>query len=300
MKQFLIKYRYLHLVALMAVLAVGCNPEDNDHLKIPEFVSGGTVWAKVVPEQSFFNVNDLANSRYALDLSAYDFEDGTLIASYDIYVSFVDASEDSVYDEVSLRKVTEFPSRIEISPDEIADAIGLPNGRDDFGAGDFFDFRMEVIMKDGRVFTAENTTDDIVLEERARGTFALQTFVGCPTFNRDDLIGAYTVTKDEFEVTMDATTEVIAGPEDNQITIKDAFGHGLDMIVTFDESGAATVAKQYTWVPQNFGLPASYGKGYSAGGGMGFSCVGTITLDFTYSVDIGTFGGTWNYTIVKQ
>lgn len=292
--------KYLNIAVLFLALAAGCNPEDNDHLKIPMFESGGTVWAKVDPDNSFFDVSDLQGSRYALDLSAYDFEDGNLIASYDIYVTFVDASEDSTHSRTLLTKVTQFPQRIEIAPQDIADALALPNGIADFGAGDFFDFEMEVMMKDGRKFTAENTSDDIKLEENARGTFGLTTFIGCPSFDYASLAGMYNITNDAFEVSLTGTTEVVAGPEANEITIKDAFGHGLDMIVSFDENGVATVERQNTWDPQNFGLPPAYGKGYSEGDGRAFTCVNTITLDFVYSVDIGTFGGVWNYTIVKQ
>lgn len=279
---------------------VGCNPEDDDHLRIPPLESGGSVWAQVDPDQSFFDISDMANTRYAMDLQAFDFEGGKLVQQYDVYVSFVDASEGTTSDTVLLTSVTQFPSRLEIAPAQIATALGISDGIAAFDAGDFFNFTMEVIMKDGKVFNRENTSDDIVLEERGRGTFLLSTFIGCSSFDVNSLIGQYTITKDEWEITLTTTTEVVAGPSPNQIIIKDVFGHGLDMTVTLDAQGIATVnPRQNTWEPTNFGL-SGYGKGYALGNGRAFSCIGMISLNFAYSVDIGTFAGTWNYTIVKQ
>lgn len=299
MKKILnIKFFGLLLMAVGGL--IGCNPEDDDHLKIPPPESGGSVWAKVDPAQSFFDISDLANTRYAMDLQAFDFEGGTLVQQYDVYVSFVDASEGTTSDTVLLTSVTQFPSRLEITPTQIAAALQIDEGIAAFDAGDFFNFTMEVIMKDGKVFNRNNTSDDIVLEENGRGTFLLSTFIGCPSFDINSLIGQYTITKDEWEVTLTTTTEVVAGASPNQVIIKDVFGHGLDMTVTFDAQGIATVnPRQNTWEPTNFGL-VGFGKGYSLGNGRGFSCIGMITLDFVYSVDIGTYGGTWNYTIVKQ
>lgn len=299
MKKILNIKFYALLLAVVTGM-IGCNPEDDDHLKIPELQSGGSVWAKVDPALSFFDISDLANTRYAMDLEAFDFEDGNLVQQYDVYVSHVDASEGTISDTVFLTSVTQFPSRLEITPSQIASALELPDGIAAFDAGDFFNFTMEVIMKDGRVFNRDNTSDDIVLEENGRGTFLLSTFIGCPSFDINSLIGQYTITKDEWEVTLTGTTEVVAGPQPNQLVVKDAFGHGFDMTITFDAQGVGTVnPRQNTWDPANYGL-VGYGKGYSAGTGRGFSCIGMITMDFVYSVDIGTYGGTWNYTIVKQ
>jgi hypothetical protein len=291
-------YTGLCLTALLVVL--GCNPEDNEHFRIPQLKSGGAVWAKVDPAHAFFDVSDLSNTRYVLDLEAFDFEKGNLVRQYDIYVSFVDASEGTTSDTVFLKSATEFPSRVEITPSEIVSALNLPDGLDALGAGDFFNFTMEVIMKDGTVFNRNNTSDDIVLENNSRGTFLLSTFVGCPSFDINDLIGSYDITNDAWEVTLTSTTEVVAGPSPNQVIIKDAFGHGFDMALTLDAQGIATVnPRQNTWDPANYGL-VGYGKGYALGNGRAFSCIGMITLDFVFSVDIGTYGGTWNYTIVKQ
>ena len=291
---------YTGLLLVNLLFFIGCNPEDDDHLRIPPIQSGGSVWAKVDPANAFFDVSDLSNTKYVLDLEAFDFEDGNLIQQYDIYVSFVDASEGTTSDTVFLKTATTFPSQLEITPSEIATALGLSDGLDAFGAGDFFNFTMEVVMKDGTVFSRDNTSDDIVLENNSRGTFFLSTFIGCPSFDINDLIGTYNITSDAFGLSLTSTTEVIAGPSANQVIIKDVFGHGLDMTVTFDAQGIATVnPRQNVWDPANYGLP-EYGKGYAAGTGRAFGCIGMIAMNFSYSVDLGPYDGTHQYTIVKQ
>lgn len=293
----------IKLVACFMAIAgffTGCDTEDDDHLKIPALQSGGSVAATVDPSRSFFDISDMNNARFAMDLVAYDFEGGKLIRQYDVYVSFVDASAGTISDTVLLTSVTEFPSRLEITPAQIADALVLPDGIAAFEAGDSFNFTMEVIMKDGRVFNRSNTSDDIVLEEKGRGTFFLSTIVGCSSFDINSLIGEYNIISDAFGISLTETTEVVAGPSPDQLIIKDVFGHGFDMTVTFDALGRATInPRQNTWDPANLGLEG-YGNGYAMGNGWGFSCVDMIALNLSYSVDIGAYAGSWNYTMVKQ
>lgn len=299
MKKFIYNISFLFFLATMLVIE-GCNPEDNEHWKVADVESGGSVRAVVDPNNAFFDVSNIETAKFAADLTAYDFNDGKDIASYDVYVSFVDASEGTSSDTVFVKSITQFPSRMEILTTEIATALGLESPTA-FDAGDFFNFIMAVKMKDGRVFSHLNTSDDIKLENNSRGTFFLNTFVGCPTFDIASLVGTYDIIQDDWEVTLTSTTEVIAGPNSDQVTVKDVFGHGLDMVVTLDAAGIATVdPRQNTWVPQNFGLPAGYGKGYNLGNGRAFSCVGMMTFDFVYSVDIGTYPGTWKFAIAKQ
>lgn len=172
---------FASLTMVTLLIVAGCNPEDQDHLKIPALVSGGTVRAVLPPENSFLDFTDITKAKLIMDLTAYDFEGGKLVQSYDIYVSYTDLSAGETYDEKLYTKVTTFPSRLEITSQNLADFFELPNGIDDLDGGDTFAFTMEVHMKDGRIFTAENTSDDIVLENNSRGTFFLNTFVGCPS-----------------------------------------------------------------------------------------------------------------------
>lgn len=173
---------------LFGVFAISCNEEDNDHLVV-DVVSAGSVRAIVPAEFSFLNFEDLPNAKYVMDLTAYDFEDGNLIESYDIYGTYTSYVFGETSDRVLLESVTSFPSRVEFTAAELAQAFGVPNGIDGLSGGDTFAFDMEVQMKDGRTFTAANTSDDIVLENNSRGTFFLNTFVGCPSA----LAGTYTL-----------------------------------------------------------------------------------------------------------
>jgi hypothetical protein len=162
---------------------------------------------------------------------------------------------------------------------------------------------MKVIMKDGREFSQENSSAAIIQEPGSRGTFRYTAFVGCP-FVASDMAGSYELVEDSWEVAATGHTnmEVVAGPGENQFTIQDVFGFGFDMVVNVNPaSGAATVAKQETWDPQYWGMPAGYGAGYATSpqGSTVFSCVGSASFKFTYSVDAGTFGGVHTFSIRK-
>ena len=63
---------YINKVLIYALLTtvafVGCNPEDQDHLKVPAPVSGGSVWAVIPPENSFFDFTDLSTAKLVWNL----------------------------------------------------------------------------------------------------------------------------------------------------------------------------------------------------------------------------------------
>lgn len=158
-------------------------------LKIPDPVSGGQVKVTFQEGRSFLNALDIDNASISMDMVATDREGGTLVASVDVLGSFVDFSDDSTYEQRFVATVTGFPNNLTLTSAQLASIWDLTTA--DLDGGDRFEFEYHVTMTDGRVFTPENTSDGICLEENSRGTCTNFTFVGCPT---EVVEGSYTGT----------------------------------------------------------------------------------------------------------
>lgn len=158
-------------------------------LKIPDPVSGGQVKVEFQEGRSFLNALDLANASIVMDLTPTDNQGGSLIASIDIYATYTDFSDDSTYAEVLVGNVADFNSPLSYTANFLAGLWGFTSA--DLGGGDRFDFEVHVNMTDGRVFTPDNSSDGICLEENSRGTCTFFTFVGCPS---EVVAGSYTGT----------------------------------------------------------------------------------------------------------
>lgn len=296
----------LTFVGIMAaaVLATSCRDEDLNPM--PDFISGGLVKANIPAENSFFDLTDLENAKFVMNLEATDKEGGALVESYEVYVEYVSVVGGIDTDTVLLTTITNFPSTYQITAAELADLFEVPGGLQGLNGGDVFNFDMKVKMKDGRVFEQANSSAAIVNEANSRGTFKYVLFIGCP-FVPEDIEGTYAVVADSWEIAPleHTTVEVVAGPGANQITIKDVFGFGYDMVVSVaPQSGAASATRQQTWSPGYWGFPADYGRGFAAAaaanGSTVFSCIGTVTLQLTISVDLGTFGGVHEFALEKM
>lgn len=295
----------INLACIIAATLMISSCEDEELSPMPDFQSGGLVKAKIPEANSFFNLGDLSTAKVVMNLEATDKEGGTLIEAYEIYVAYYNATTGESTDTVLLTTVSSFPSSYEVTAATLVDMFQLPNGLASLNGGDLFNFDMKVIMKDGREFSQDNSSAAIVQEPNSKGTFRYTAFVGCP-FVAADMAGTYELVEDAWEVAAVGHTEmeVVAGPGENQFTIIDVFGMGFDMVVDVNPaSGVATVEKQESWDPAYWGFPPAYGRGYAASptvqGSTVFSCVGSASFKFTYSVDAGTFGGVHTYSIRK-
>ena len=118
--------------------------------------------------------------------------------------------------------------------------------------------------------------------------------VAC-AFDSDASVGNYILTQDAFETVLsgDGSFSVVAGPEENQITLIDPFGYGntdYELVVDVDPvTGEADVAEQNVWDAVALGYPASYGQGTVAGSGFVFSCLESMQFELSYCVEIRLF-----------
>lgn len=264
------------------------------------------------------------NPKFALNVTDLNSQDAIFkstlidpIGNADLYELYLSAIISGVeYDSVLFKSIEEFPAEFNISPSDLASALGLDVS--DLGGGDVFFFDGQVTTDDGRVYAADpapNYDDEegynggltsvtLIEEPGYRDAFQFTINYVCP-FNQANSAGSYEITNDGFEGAFDTDFEVIAGPGANQITMVNPYGHpelpGEDyqIVITVDEaSGVASVALQGAMDSGVFGLPYGLISVSTQGPSFVFSCNGTIDLTLGFFIPDGrTFG---NYKLVAK
>ena len=161
---------------------------------------------------------------------------------------------------IDFKTITTFPSNLEITAEDIADALQIPVSFINYG--DSFNFIAKATRNDGVVFTGEapsydagETTivgDEVVsggntdstLNGLSTGYHSAMKFnfvIACDAFDVSEVAGTYNVVQstDYFGETI-TVREVIAGPDTNQITIiggEYPSAGGEDLILTITQNG---------------------------------------------------------------
>jgi hypothetical protein len=196
MKEIMKKiFKYITLVFLAFVAVVACKDEDAE--RFPEFESGINARLFLYPERSFVNFADLSTASVAFDVYSVNKDLDQII----YHATFIDANNpDANFPSVPAITVpaTAFvngkATEVEITATELAAALGLPGGTAYFEGGDQIIFNAEARLKDGRVFTANNSAPSITGGAAASFTTQFTVFVGCPSPVADITGRTYTAT----------------------------------------------------------------------------------------------------------
>lgn len=217
-------------VATFDTLSIGAFP------RLQELVSGE------------YDLNDLDNSAYEYVVDFVDENKGGNVASYDIYVRFIDnnpgngdlSAAEMLYksfgpSDFSTNATGNPEIRVRIPLSELQNKFGLDN--DDLVAGDQFCFRTEVIKEDGRVFTSQNSTPAV--SNAFGGYFNFCATVTCPL---DDgaFTGDYAI--EYIDGDQPAWLGFTLGPDGTVLTLREVPGSSTRRTFTFDweEFGAPT------------------------------------------------------------
>lgn len=154
--------KYLMLVVVLVGTSIACRdeslnpiPDMNDHVGAVTLVTRN-------PARSFYNLlNPIAAEyvEFTIDVDGFGL---TEIESVDIeliftendrlYDPFQDIMVDSVYDNVLIQTITSFPATVQVSGQQLADALEFASA-DDFELGDIFNLVFPINTKDGRRLT---------------------------------------------------------------------------------------------------------------------------------------------------
>lgn len=290
MKTFL---KYIFVITTLSLSAVSCR--DEEAVRFPELQEGANARIVINPSFAFFNGGDIENTYISVDVYTIN----TNIQEIICKGVYTDVSTGDVYPSTEIfripgnlvqnGKISDF----RITAAMVAEALDLPGGATFLNGGDNFVVSPTVVLTDGRTFEPANSAPSIAGGTNASFTAEFTLAVACDAFATDDATGTYVITRDDFEVDANpgVTVEIIAGPGENQMTMKNLFHHAqeFDVVLTVDpETSAVTIEKQEAWDTGAFALP--YGIASVEGDGTFYSCAGFITLSLEHTVDLGSFG----------
>ena len=280
----------IFLVVLTTTMFLSCEDDEKnqitDTIEAP-FAYFGEISSPVI------NVTDLEGSAFEAEVVA-PFGN---ITSYDIRVNrnnAEDADGNLVY--VPLTNITEqFPLDLRISATDLAAAFGITLA--DLQAGDQYNFLATTTGSDGITIDPGDGTQFLgaITNPGLEQALSFTTFISCP-FNQSDAIGTYTKQTDAFGLAA-STFEVIAGPDENSLTVVDLFSAGANFDIQINpDTGIATIARQPV-APSFFGY--SGGNINTSGTSFVFSCTGAFVFNLQYTVDLGSFGS-FDFSAVKN
>jgi hypothetical protein len=282
----------IFVLAVTALLVIAC--QDNE--RFPKFQNGINARVVVDSQHSFFNLGDIGTTYVQLHIYSEnkDIDHITYTAKY----TSVSAGTTSDAVEIVTVPGSAFKNGVadvQVKAADLATKFNLTNGTADLGGGDSFVFTTVATLKDGRTFSATNSASSISSGTNSSFTTTFTLSVACPSFEIADAVGSYTLVFDpgEWGTSTDLVVDIVQGPGENQVTIKDAMGYpqAFDMIVTVDPvTSKATVAKQQTFDYDFWDPGPGYGVGSTAGTGTFYSCAGLLTLSLEFTVSAGSFG----------
>jgi hypothetical protein len=190
------KLRIKYILILTLVLAYfSCRDEST--LPYPDInkYAGAVTNIETNPDKSFFNaLNDLSAEEveFSVDVNGFNL---TEVNSVDLELVFTQLGvlldlegnpRDSVWAPVLLSTINTFPSTVNITGQQAADALGI--GTDDFNVGDNFQITFPINTADGRRLTVALNSD--LCNEPVQPSFGGCSYVwgiACPS----DLAGTY-------------------------------------------------------------------------------------------------------------
>ena len=194
---------YLFL-ALAAVVVVGCADEELQPAVTQDTLLFGAFPRLVELRTGEFDLADLQNSAYEMEVDFVDNAGGADVAQYKVYVAFDDNTVDSAGVDYSSPDYAEYrvytPSDFTEGPNgnlgitvsipfvDVANFAGVP--LDSIESGDRFQVRTEVVKTDGRVFSSANSTPAIT--NAFGGIFNFNINATCPLPD-DRFVGDYTI-----------------------------------------------------------------------------------------------------------
>ena len=264
-------------ILLASAFFTSCEDDAKDPWTIHEQTANLATFVTIAKQNIVIDFTD-PNSTFSFTIDA----PSSNVASYDLMVSRVSGGVAS--DTLPLATVNSLPADFDISAGDLATALGLDVA--DLNAGDRFNFVGSATNGNGDTADVSNLNGDAVGPGQFNA-FRFNTFLSCP-FNQADAIGTYAVTVDDFGLAM-PTFEVTAGSGPNSVIINDLIQPGLSMEMEVNpNTGIGAISR----TPM---ADAFYGY---AGGNINttgtpsffFSCSGTISAVFQYTVDLGSFG----------
>lgn len=169
MKKYINK---LLIIVLVLATAVSCKEPTNAIYDVFDGITHGAALRELAVTSAAYDKADL-NSKFEIIVEVQDEQDGALLSSVGVYVTFTDKFTDDPIDnskdETLLKSVDAsafstgdngYPSTtISVTLGEVITLFSLVDG--EFNAGDLIDIRFEVVLTDGRTFSSADASGSL-------------------------------------------------------------------------------------------------------------------------------------------
>ncbi|HTE29730.1 MAG TPA: hypothetical protein VK666_05105 [Chryseolinea sp.] len=184
-----------YTLLLLITVAISCR--DEDAVRFPDINTGVNARLILYPERSFINFANLSAASIAFDVYSVNDDIDEIVYT----ATYVDANDpETVHPPVEAIHVPGSAfvngkaTNVEITAAQLATALGLPGGINDFEGGDNITFTAKAVLNDGRTFDATNSAPSITTGAFASFTPFFTVFVGCPSPVADITSKTYTAT----------------------------------------------------------------------------------------------------------
>lgn len=269
------KLKLSFIFGALFLMVTNCADEDLGPILTFDIAGKGAYVRLVSESDKLINLFDIAGSSYTYSVEFVDVEQGDLVSEYVIELTYSDADlsdGDQSTGPIAFRsfQASEFEelasgfkglSDITITANDVISAAGLT--ADDVNPGDQFIMDGSLILEDGSVFSADNSSAS-VRGSAFQGHFRFILPAACPS----SLEGTYDFT----------TTDIWCGADPTSGTVE-IIAQGGGTYVFDDWSLGAYIS--------------CYGGGTAGGGNLAFTDV-CNEVSFTGRTD--SFGDTWTFT----
>jgi hypothetical protein len=158
----------LLIIALVFSTVLSCADADNAIYDVFDGIEHGAVLRTLDVTSANYNISDL-NSKFEVIIEEQDEEYGGLLSNVNVYITYIDKYDDgvdnskaeSLFKSISASEFTtsanDLPSTtIAITLGGVFSTFNLVEGQ--YNAGDLVGVRLEVVLTDGRIFSADDAS----------------------------------------------------------------------------------------------------------------------------------------------
>ena len=162
-KQKFMKQFKIYILLALGALVVGCSEEDKLTVKVQDTVERGAVLRTISTAGAAWNVLD-PSSEITIVMEEQDAQDGALLKEVHVFADVTDNTAGNTIDptetELGIIPKSAFSTgpndlprtTYKTSLGDVAAALGIVQG--DYNCGDQVNLRMELVLTDGRIFSA--------------------------------------------------------------------------------------------------------------------------------------------------
>lgn len=199
----------LSVFVMLILVTIACQDEDKLPYSIDEVIANQGAFVRLDDVISGeFDLLNLAGSNFAVELEAWDAEQGTLLQSLDLTVEFVDNTPDNGTNPVAQTAVETFAASaftndaetglpnitIQYTANEILSLMGLTAA--DLDGGDVFRFEWTLNLSNGKSFNRNNSSSSLPGWPFYNSPFLLDVGVVC-LLTDGYAVGSYAMTQTE-------------------------------------------------------------------------------------------------------